>query len=418
MKLLGNYKSVLNNRRFLQIWLAQGISNFGDAIAKIALMILITNRTNSVAAVSSIIAVQMLPFILVGPFAGVLVDRLNRKSLMIICDIARAVLIGFIAYAPYLWMIYVLSALVGTCSCFFNPALLSLTPEVVGEDQFMSAQGLTISTLNIMTMIGPAIGGLLIGYMGIELAFLIDSASFLLSATIISFVPLPKREKVIRKKSYMVDFRAGLSFIAKSAQLQFLLISLGVMILLVGGFGALLIDYVNNVLNSTPAVYGFVQSLIASGLLISSLTIGYYNNRIQHRGSLIFNAVLATGICSCVFFFKLGIVALYIWAFIVGCTDGAIDIPLSSLLIDFTPADKRGRVLSVYSSVIKICSIAGLATVGLIAKNIGTANTIGAMGLAMIVIGICVRFLPTYNSINNRQHELSNENHRTNTGLS
>ncbi|QOR34820.1 MFS transporter [Clostridium sp. 'deep sea'] len=408
MKLLGDFKAVMKNKVFMRMWLAQAISNFGDAIVKIALIILITNKTKSVTAVSTIMAIQIIPIIFVGPFAGVIIDRASRKLILIASDIARAMLIMGIVYAPNLAIIYLCSFFIGLAGCFYTPARMSLTPDIVGKEQFMSAQSLTTSTYHALALAGPALGGIIVACLGVELAFIIDSLTFVISAFILLLTTIPQRVKSSVKESYLSGFKSGLQYIKGSKQLLFLLSFSGLILLIAGGYSVLFIDYINNVLKASPTHFGFIQSMLATGLLLASLLVGYFSKKIK-RGSVIVNSMLLSGMVSCFMFTKPGVAVMYIWAFVIGSSDGLMDIPLSSLLIDNTNANVRGRVMSVYSSLIKVCSLLGLSLCGIIAKKLGTANTMGLMGLLMMSIAFFARFIPSFKLLNEPQAKTENK---------
>lgn len=177
------------NRNFRLLFIGQTISQLGDWFNSVAVFALLLDLTGSATAVAWMMIVQFLPMALVGPLAGVVVDRVDRRRLMIVTDIVRGVLILgllLVRTADRVWLAYVVMALTVTGSAFFEPARTATIPNVTRKDELMSANALSSAAWAAMLAVGASIGGLVTALAGRDVAFVINSVSFFVSAGFIS----------------------------------------------------------------------------------------------------------------------------------------------------------------------------------------------------------------------------------------
>ncbi len=185
---VGYVELVRRNRRFRLLWFGDIISLLGDWFNLIASATLVATLTQSGLAVGGLFVVRMLAPFLVSPVAGVVADRYNRKHILIIADIIRAItLVGFLFVrdAGDIWLLYTLSAIQLGVSGFFFPTRNALLPDIVSERELGTANALGSTTWSTMLALGAAIGGLVSGTLGIYPAFIIDAVTFLVSALFI-----------------------------------------------------------------------------------------------------------------------------------------------------------------------------------------------------------------------------------------
>jgi len=176
------------NRNFRRLYLASVISLGGDWFLLIALFGLMLDLTGQAIAVAFTIAAQDLTYFLASPFAGVLADRMDRRRLMITCDLARAVLVlGFLLVRTedLAWLVYVLLAATAVFAAAFEPASMAAMPNLVDERDLSVANALSGSLWGTMLAVGGALGGVVAGVFGSDVAIVVDSASFVLSALLI-----------------------------------------------------------------------------------------------------------------------------------------------------------------------------------------------------------------------------------------
>ena len=191
------------NRSFRQLWLGQVVSQMGDWFNTIALYTIILKLTGSGRDVGLLLVARFLPSFLFGPISGVIADRFSRQRIMIVSDLLRAaVVLGFlfVRRPDQLWIIYVLTVFQLGLSTFFEPAKTAAIPSIVENHELVAANAITSVTWSVMLTLGAAIGGLITGWFGTNVAFILDAATYLLSAVLIASIRVPKRKKRERQK--------------------------------------------------------------------------------------------------------------------------------------------------------------------------------------------------------------------------
>ena len=202
-KSVGYLDLLKRNRSFRQLWLGQVVSQMGDWFDTIALYTIILSLTGSGGDVGLLLVARFVPSFLCGPISGVVADRFSRRTIMIVSDILRAIVVlGFLLVrrADQLWIIYLLTVIQLGLSTFFEPAKTAAIPSIVEDKDLVAANAISSVTWSIMLTLGAAIGGVITGWFGTNAAFILDALSYLLSAALIASVHLPKRPKRERRK--------------------------------------------------------------------------------------------------------------------------------------------------------------------------------------------------------------------------
>ncbi|HEY0099589.1 MAG TPA: MFS transporter [Pyrinomonadaceae bacterium] len=219
---MGYLELLRQNRGFRQLWLGQVVSQLGDWFDTIAVMTLVLNLTGSGRDVGLIMVARFLPSVVVGPLSGVVADRFNRRTVMLVSDILRAVVVLgflFVRRPDQIWLIYALTVLQLTFSTFFEPAKSAAIPSIVAERDLVTANAITSVTWSAMLTLGAVAGGLVTGWFGTDAAFVVDSATYLLSAALIWRIrlpPRPPREKTrltISKALGITDTLEGIRYV-------------------------------------------------------------------------------------------------------------------------------------------------------------------------------------------------------------
>ena len=191
------------NRSFRQLWLGQVVSQMGDWFDTIALYTIILKLTGSGRDVGLLLVARFVPSFFFGPIAGVVADRFSRQRIMIVTDLLRAVVVLgflFVRRADQLWIVYVLTVLQLGLSTFFEPAKTAAIPSIVEDRELVAANAISSVTWSVMLTLGAAIGGLITSWFGTDVAFILDGATYLLSAALIAMIRVPKRKKRERQK--------------------------------------------------------------------------------------------------------------------------------------------------------------------------------------------------------------------------
>ncbi len=195
---IGYFRLLRHNPAFRNLWYGQVVSELGDWLNSIAIYALILKLSDSGMAMAGAMMAKLLPIVLVSPIAGVVVDRVSRKTVMIISDLLRCgVVLGFLLVEDQdaLWLVYALVIVEISLSGFFEPARSAIIPSLVPKKDLITANALSGSTWSVMLAFGAALGGVIVHLFGIRTAFILDASTFLLSAWFISKIPSQERSE-------------------------------------------------------------------------------------------------------------------------------------------------------------------------------------------------------------------------------
>lgn len=191
------YFNLLRQRReFRYLWLAQVVSLLGDWFNTIASVILVSRYTDSGLAIGALFVARALPLFFLGPFAGVVADRFNRKVVLIGTDVFRGIIVLgflFVNSADNVWLVYVLTVAQFSVSAFFEPARSAILPSLIQQQEILPANTLASATWSAMLAFGAAIGGLAAGLLGTDIAIIIDALTFALSAFLVWQIVMPPK---------------------------------------------------------------------------------------------------------------------------------------------------------------------------------------------------------------------------------
>ena len=188
------YLRVIRSPRYFPLWLGQIISNLGDTLNYVALVVLVFRLSHSGLAVSALVLAEIVPTLLLGPIAGVAIDRFDRKRVLIVVDSLRAVLVLVLALTHALWAVYLLATLLAVGSTLFNPALQAVIPALLTDEERLAANSVAWSSGRLVQIIGASVAGGLIAWAGTTPAFLVNAASFAFSAVMLARLSIPARQ--------------------------------------------------------------------------------------------------------------------------------------------------------------------------------------------------------------------------------
>jgi len=193
-KPVGYFELLRQNPNFRWLWGGQIVSLLGDWFNLIASAILIAELTDSGLALGILFTIRMLAPFVVAPLAGIFADKYNRKHLLIITDLVRAVVVLgflFVRDANDIWLLYALTVLLFGVSGFFSPARSAILPDLTSSQELGTANTLGAATWSVMLAVGAAIGGVTTGLFGSQTAFIIDGFTFAISAGLLFKIRLP-----------------------------------------------------------------------------------------------------------------------------------------------------------------------------------------------------------------------------------
>ncbi|MCB0036887.1 MAG: MFS transporter, partial [Anaerolineales bacterium] len=346
--------------------------------------------------ISGLFVVRMLAPFLIGPIAGVVADRYNRKWILITSDIVRGVtVLGFlfVTRPEHIWLLYTLTAVQLGVSGFFFPTRNAILPDIVSEQELGAANALSSATWSVMLALGAALGGLVAGVWGNQVAFIIDALTFLVSAVIIAQVSYtttvdPNLDKTV--KAALRQYADGLRYVKKHSDI--LVISLH------KGINALLVSSSFQVLQVTIAEQIFVigeGGSISLGLMFAVAGVGTGVGPILARrftGDRDRPLRMAIGIGYLISFVGLLIVSpllnfplVLVGTILRGVGGGIVWVFSTQLLLQLVPNTVRGRVFATEFMIFTLLSAAGAAAVG---GAVDTGYTISTIVSTMSVLTV------------------------------
>lgn len=397
------FVQVLRNRRFARLWLGQVISAIGDYFYFLAVPILINKLTGSTAAIGlAMIFSFALPQLLFGLPAGVLVDRWDRRRVMIVADVLRAALVlgGLLVHnAQTIWILYVVGFMVSVASRFFFPARSALIPALVAENELVAANGLSQLTETASLLAGPAMAGFMIGWFGESVAFVADSASFIVSALAIWSIGAvatssARAASEQTAKALWNELVDGLRFLFGHPVLRGIVLSLSVVHLGIGAINVLWVPLLSRHYGVGPEGIGIVDSIQGVGMAMGALAVGWLAARLSKTrigvvGLVVIGLMLSlTGIAPS-FAYIAG------FTFVLGLALAPIEAVLTTLMQQLTPDRSRGRVSSAFGTFGSIAGMISMACAGGAAELVGIPAVYLACGalvmLAGLVFGVLVK---------------------------
>ncbi|MHB8689456.1 MAG: MFS transporter [Candidatus Dormibacteria bacterium] len=376
---------------FRSLWLASSASKLGDAIQLIALLWLAGTLPNPGLAVGVVALGLNLPTLVVGPFAGAVADRLNRKSLLISADLLRAVNAALIPIGLHFLGIpgVVASAFVeASLSSLFDGAYNAALPEIVKRENLLRANAFMTTTSFVAGVVGAGAGGLLIGHSAPYVPFLLNAVSFLFSALMILWIPAAAFavDRGTQETSYAEDLVGGLRYVMVQRPVQ--------MYILIGtvatiGFApavVALVTLTNQTLHAGASGYGLLNAVAGIGAALGSILVGRWAIR-QRLGSALAFGLLLQGVLTVALGWS---TALWMAASIMVLRTGSNSIVMvsgRSLIQRLVPSELRGRVLTLTSTVQELPRVLILPISGAILDLIGVRLLYAAMATFILLAG-------------------------------
>jgi MFS transporter, DHA3 family, macrolide efflux protein len=290
------FRRSFKNKNFLFFWLAQLISQFGDRINQMALVGLVAGREfGSAMELAKLLTFTIIPVFVVGPIAGVYVDRWERKTTLFVCDLIRGVIILMIPLVFLRWQslvpIYVIVFLSFCLSRFYVPAKMSIIPEIVDPDQLHVANSLATVTGMIAFVLGALLGGLIVEYAGAKGGFICDSITFFISAALVSLI-VPKkynvkpqeivergREMATTYRNVLREMRRGIQYILIHPDIRNIINLMLVLFMAVGAVYTVIIVFIQASFGSVTKHLGFLAVALGVGLFLGSLAYGKWGRK-------------------------------------------------------------------------------------------------------------------------------------------
>ena len=374
------------NRNYRYTWMAQVVSEVGDYFNNIAVFALVMEKSGSGLVVMGVMLARAIPAVLAGPVAGVLLDRLDRRRIMICSDLVRAVIaLGFVAtiHQPRPWLLYVLSAGLMFASPFFTAGRAAILPSIATRDELHSANSLTQTTQWATLTAGTLLAGYTTAWLGYGGAFLLNSLSFVFSAWAIWHISVPGGFRVERAAAAPTtrpwhEYGAGLAYMGRvPLMMGMAMISVGWS--LGGGAAQILFAlFGEQVFHRGPSGIGSIWGFAGIGLLMGGFAGHAIGSRVSFAGykRTVTVSYLLHG-AAYMLFSQVASYAAALGFMMLSRVGMAVTSVLNNeQLLRHTPDEFRGRVFSTMESIRWSVMIVSMAAAGIASQYVGP-RTIG-----------------------------------------
>ena len=410
---MSKFHEVLKNRNFFFLWLGQIISQLGDRFGQMAIIGYISiGAPGSGMQLAKLLSFTILPVFIIGPVAGVYVDRWDRRRMMFISDLLRAMLVMviplFLLTKKSMPLVYFLIFLVFSIGRFFVPAKLSIIPELVKKEDLLIANSLVNITGMIAAIGGFALGGLIVQYWGVKGGFYLDGVSFFVSSALIFFIG-PKQFSKIRivqmgreiveaiRKSVIQEVKEGLTYFIRKKEVGFT----GLIMFLLGAAGGSAyvvgIVFIQQILHRTVTLgLGFLIMFLGIGLFLGALVYGRFGQRVSHF-KMIFLSLFFSGLMLIIFVLTLVRYPYFsiaaVLSFILGLFVAPIIIAANTIVHNASTEEMMGKTFSSLEIAMHLGFFLFMFISSFLAEKISSVSVLTMVGFSFSLIGILGFFI-------------------------
>ncbi|MCK9571959.1 MAG: MFS transporter [Candidatus Omnitrophica bacterium] len=409
---MSKFRKVLKNRNFFLLWLGQIISQLGDRLGQMALIAFVYMRApGSAIQIAKILSFTIIPVFLIGPLAGVYVDRWDRRRTMFVCDFIRSVLILtiplFLFYSKSLVPVYLIIFIVFSIGRFFVPAKLSIIPELVDKNDLLIANSLVNTTGMIAAILGFGISGVVVEWLGAKSGFYLDALGFLVSGTLI-FLIVKKfnslvnfrevSEEIVQviRKSVFQEIKEGVFYFIRNKNIRF---TAGIIFALWSALGAVyvvVIVFVQKSLHSATKDLGLLAMFLGIGLFLGSLIYGKFGQRISHYKT-IFSSLALSGFMLIIFALGINYYPNFATAaglaLLLGIAIAPIMIASNTIIHNASDNEMLGKIFSSLEIVMHLGFLLFMFISSMLAEKFSQLGILVIVGCIFSVLGLLNLFI-------------------------
>jgi len=409
-------RKLLHNKNFILLTLGRFISTLGTYLQNFGLSLYILKETHDATLFASTLAISYIPQVILGPFAGVLADRFNRKNLMVILDLISGIILGFFSLQLFLnnhlsvFQIYFIQLSLATINTFFTPVSMSMLPNVVEKEERKDANSLNSFMMSAVNLLSPLLGGFIYVF-GLFPLMALNSLSFILSAISEMFIKLEKNKKIKEKlkiKSFLNDLKEGVFLLIKDKKIIAVIFIAFVSNLTISPFFSIGVPYLlKTTLNIDDKIYGLTISFMVSGLFIgpilANILMKKYSSDYLIKKCYIFSSIyFAIGgilfMPSIVFAYKFIIIGIIGW--LVMATLQIFSICLVTDFQNIVPNEYYGRVGALFNTVATGSIPIGQIVIGFMFQKMLVMYIFFNIGIFLIISAYIYSFLLKDNGSN------------------
>jgi MFS family permease len=384
--------SVLRLRDFRLIFTSVGLSALGDELALIALAIRVhdlypAHSTKAGLAVAAVLLVGLLPLVVLAPFAGLVVDRVENVRILGWASLGQAVMAGVLAFTTSLAPILILSFLLGTGAALASPALFALTPVAVGEDRLAEGNAWLETSRYAGAILGPIFAGGLAAGVSAKFALLVDAGTFLFIAVAAALLRIRRAPAVAKGASRKGEARKGFAFLSRDKVLRLVVMVVAAFVLFAAVDNVAEVFFAKDVLHSGNAGYGGMASAWMLGMVIGATVIAKRLAAAQLARAIVLGAAVGGAAVAVAAGFPAIALALTMF-FVGGIANGVMNVGVRTLIHHRAPEALRGRVFAAYYGTVISTQIGATAIAGALIAGLDSRGTLLLGGLGGAVMGL------------------------------
>ncbi|MGW1029336.1 MFS transporter [Streptomyces sp. NPDC002577] len=381
--------SALKNGNFRLLWTSSTISGLGSWLLVVALPFYVFQLTGSPAATGLTLALEAAPSLLIGPWAGALLDRRRPAHAMWLADLASAAAVALILLADRpgrVWLLYLAVLGMNLATTVFRPAARALTPAVLGTGpDLATANAFTALSGSVLRLVAPPLGAVLLAGPGITWVVLIDITSYLMSAALIARVgrSIPAPPPVTCERSSLADLRVGLAHVARTPLLRGPLAGNGVFLTANAALTALLVPFVTNHLHAPGYSVGYLISGLGAGFVFGSAAARRLLDRFAIR-RLLAGTQLANGVAYFALFNSPDLAVAVVSAMVIGLPGSILLISVETHIQRTAPPSMLGRIGALFFAMDSLATVIGALSAPALVALLGLSpalNSISALAL-------------------------------------
>lgn len=395
------------SRDFRLLWIGRSVSNIGNQMTQVALFFQVFELAGSAAALGLLGLVQLVPLGVATVLAGPIIDAVDRRKLLIVTEFFRAgasalLLAGALTGDPPLWLVYGAAALASGLAGIDNPTRSAMTPTLVGRQLLPAAFALGQVMWNTTTIIGPAIGGAVIGKLGLAWAYGIDTASFgtsIVATFLIKPMPPQSRSEV----TGLAAIKEGFAYLRRS-RLLLSTFAVDLIAMILGMPRALFPVLALTQFGGGPGVVGLLFAAPGVGALLGAVTTGWVG-RVRAQGKAVLIAVALWGVGIAAFGLSGNLLLALVFLAFAGAADVISAVFRSTILQLSVPDSLRGRVSAIHILVVTGGPRLGDFEAGMVAQAFGPVFSVVSGGIGCIVgVALMALFVPEFRRYRREDH--------------
>lgn len=381
-------KNIIKNRDLVILVLGQFISKLGSGINGIGLTLYVLKFNNAILGLGLLAILLKIPWIILGPFAGIIADRHSKKYIIIFCDIARGILGILLFLSSNQFEFYLLVFLITLLDVLFAPSVNGILPFIVKKEEIKYATSMYASSGMVAFLIGPAIGGILVGLLDCKSVFLINGISYILSGISEAFIR--NKGKVIKEKeskSPFIEIKEGIIYAKEHKNVGFIIIFFAFVSIALGALPIVYIKFIKNDLGASDWMYGFFNTINGLGILLGSFLIPKLLRRwseinLMIKGTCIYGILFIVFVSLKIIPYNLAIF------FLIGISISFINVSYDIFIQKEVEKEFIGRVFSLDITLSNVVMIISIIAVMLIGDTVSNTLMIFILSILLIIMSI------------------------------